>query len=61
MTLLWTKFTAWLSGWPESKSKKEIEQDFLFLEEEELKKKPKKPKGLKPKGLKPKKKKVKKQ
>ena len=46
---LYTKFCAWLSGWPESKSKKEIEQDFLFLEEEELKKKPKKPKGLKPK------------
>ena len=49
MKTLWDKFTAWLSGWPESKSKKEIEQDFLFLEEEELKKKPKKPKGLKPK------------
>ena len=46
---IWNKFIAWLSGWPESKSKKEIEQDFLFLEEEELKKKPKKPKGLKPK------------
>ena len=46
---IWSKFTGWLSGWPESKSKKEIEQDFLFLEEEELKKKPKKPKGLKPK------------
>ena len=46
---VWNKFIAWLSGWPESKSKKEIEQDFLFLEEEELKKKPKKPKGLKPK------------
>ena len=45
---IWSKFTGWLSGWPESKSKKEIEQDFLFLEEE-LKKKPKKPKGLKPK------------
>ena len=59
MKTLWDKFTAWLSGWPESKSKKEIEQDFLFLEEEELKKKPKKPK--KPKGLKPKKKRVKKQ
>ena len=49
MKELWSRFTSWLSGWPESKSKKEIEQDFLFLEEEELKKKPKKPKGLKPK------------
>ena len=46
---VWNKFTAWLSGWPESKSRKETEQDFLFAEEEELKKKPKKPKGLKPK------------
>ena len=43
---VWDRFIAWLSGWPESKSKKETEQDFLFLEEEELKKKPK---GLDPK------------
>ena len=35
---VWSKFTSWLSGWPESKSKKEIEQDFIFAEEEELKK-----------------------
>ena len=49
MKRLWNRFTAWLSGWPESKAKETREEDFLFLEEEELKKKPKKPKGLKPK------------
>ena len=46
---VWNKFTSWLSGWPESKARKTREEDFLFLEEEELRKKPKKPKGLKPK------------
>ncbi len=46
MTVL-SKFTSWLSGWPESKSRKsEREQIYLFAEEEELKKKPK---GLDPK------------
>jgi len=44
---IWSKFTSWLSGWPESKeSKKERELAYLFEEEEELKKKPK---GLNPK------------
>ena len=42
---IWSRFTGWLSGWPESKSKKEIEQDFLFLEEEELRKNQKNQKG----------------
>ena len=43
----WSRFTSWLSGWPESKkSKKEREQIYLFEEEEKLKKKPK---GLDPK------------
>ena len=47
---VWSKFTAWFSGWPESKERKsEKELAYLFEEEEELKKKPKKPKGLKPK------------
>ena len=47
---VWNRFTAWLSGWPESKERKQrrMEVDKLF-EEVELKKKPKKPKGLKPK------------
>ena len=47
---VWSKFTAWFSGWPESKERKQrrMEVDKLF-EEVELKKKPKKPKGLKPK------------
>jgi len=57
MKELWNKFTAWFSGWPESKEerKKEVELAYLF-EEEELKKKAKK----KVKGLNPKKKKGKK-
>ena len=42
---VWNRFTAWLSGWPESKAKKEREDIYLF-EEEEMKKKPK---GLKSK------------
>jgi hypothetical protein len=55
----WSRFTSWLSGWPESKeSKKEREQIYLFAEEEELRTKQegrlrvkvkKKPKGLNPK------------
>ena len=44
---MWSKFTAWLSGWPESKDRKsEKEYAYLFEEEEKLKKKPK---GLDPK------------
>ena len=51
---VWSKFTSWLSGWPESKeSKKERELAYLFEEEKELKKKPK--------GLNPKEKKTRKQ
>ena len=44
---IWNRFIAWLSGWPESKERKQrrMEIDKLF-EEVELKKKPK---GLKPK------------
>ena len=50
MKKIWNRFTAWLSGWPESKGRKQrrMEVDKLF-EEVELKKKPKKSKGLKPK------------
>ena len=37
MKKLWNRFTAWLSGWPESKqSKKEREQIYLFAEEEKM-------------------------
>ena len=44
---VWSKFTAWFSGWPESKEKKEkIELSYLFEEEKELRKKANKPKGL---------------
>ena len=66
MTSLWTKFTAWLSGWPEGtkEAKKMKEDEELFRKEEIIEKsvqeskarKTKKPKGLNPK----KKKKVKK-
>ena len=46
---IWNRFTAWLSGWPESKSRKsEREQEYLFAEEE-MKNKTKKSKGLNPK------------
>ncbi|MCH2405402.1 MAG: hypothetical protein MK200_04340 [Nitrosopumilus sp.] len=52
MTSLWTKFTAWLSGWPEgTKEDKKIKEDSVVIP------KPKKSKGLNPK----KKKRVKKQ
>ena len=53
---IWSRFTSWLSGWPESKDRKsEREQIYLFAEEEELRTKQegrlkvkvkKKPKGL---------------
>ena len=44
---VWSRFTSWLSGWPESKDRKsEKEYAYLFEEEEKLKKKPK---GLNPK------------
>jgi|TARA_B110000881_G_C18318490_1_gene385564 hypothetical protein len=57
---LYTKFCAWLSGWPESSKygRDDHEEDFLFAEEE---KKDRMRKAKKPKGLSPsKKKKVKK-
>ena len=34
MKKIWNRFTAWLSGWPESKAKREREQIYLFAEEE---------------------------
>ena len=50
---LYTKFCAWLSGWPESSKygRNDREEDFLFAEEEkkERMRTAKKPKGLKPK------------
>ena len=34
---VWSKFTSWLSGWPESKeSKKERELEYVFAEEEKM-------------------------
>ena len=33
----WSRFTSWLSGWPESKeSKKERELEYVFAEEEKM-------------------------
>jgi len=70
---LWTRFTSWLSGWPESAPRKEHrsdkDEDMLFREQEILAKEEiiKKSveesltrKAKKPKGVKPKKKKSKK-
>ena len=66
MTSLWTKFTAWLSGWPEgTKEAKKIKEDKeLFRKEEIIEKSVKESqarKTKKPKGLNPKKKKARKQ
>ena len=66
MTTLWTKFTAWLSGWPEGtkEAKKMKEDEELFKKEEIIEKSVKESqarKAKKPKGLKPKKKKARKQ
>ena len=37
MTLLWTKFTAWLSGWPEgTKEAKKIKEDEELFRKEEI-------------------------
>ena len=33
---VWSRFTSWLSGWPESKAKQEREQIYLFAEEEKM-------------------------
>jgi hypothetical protein len=66
MTSLWTKFTAWLSGWPEgTKEDKKMKADEeLFRKEEIIEKSVKESqtrKTKKPKGLKSKKKKARKQ
>jgi hypothetical protein len=57
---LYSKFCAWLSGWPESSPAKsgrtDTDEDMMFAEEEQMIRKnnnenfrEKKPKGLKPK------------
>ena len=58
---LYTKFCAWLSGWPESSQygRADREQDYIFAEEEAMIRENDKNIGKKPKGLKPKKKKKK--
>ena len=62
MKKLWTKFTSWLSGWPEgTKEDKKIKADEeLFKREKIIKEQVKESKARKvkkPKGLNPKKKK----
>ena len=62
MTSLWTKFTAWLSGWPEgTKEDKKIKADEELFKREKIineqVKESKARKVKKPKGLNPKKKK----
>ena len=62
MTTLWTKFTAWLSGWPEgTKEDKKIKADEEHFKKEEIIKKSVQEsrlrKAKKPKGLNSKKKK----
>ena len=58
---LYTKFCAWLSGWPESSQygRADREKDYIFAEEEAMIRENDKNIGKKPKGLKPKKKKKK--
>ena len=56
MKKLWNRFTAWLSGWPESKAKREREEEYLFAEEEHMIRENNRNIGKKPKGLNPKKK-----
>ena len=46
---VWSRFTSWLSGWPESKDRKSEKEYAYLFEEEEMKKKAKKPRGLNPK------------
>ena len=46
----WSRFTSWLSGWPESKNRKsEREQIYLFEEEEQMIRETNKNIGKKPK------------
>ena len=62
---LYSKFCAWLSGWPESSPAKsgrtDTDEDMMFAEEEQMIRKNNNEnfRGKKPKGLKPKKKKSK--
>ena len=59
---LYSKFCAWLSGWPESSPAKsgrtDTDEDMMFAEEEQMIRKNNKNIGKKPKGLKHKKKKM---
>ena len=56
---LYSKFCAWLSGWPESSPAKsgrtDTDEDMMFAEEEQMIRENNKNIGKKPKGLKEKK------
>ena len=56
---LYSKFCAWLSGWPESSPAKsgrtDTDEDMMFAEEEQMIRENNKNIGKKPKGLKAKK------
>ena len=58
---LYSKFCAWLSGWPESSLPKsgrtDTDEDMMFAKEEQMIRENNKNIGKKPKGLKAKKKK----
>ena len=60
---LYSKFCAWLSGWPESSPAKsgrtDTDEDMMFAEEEAMIRENNKNIGKKPRGLNPKKKKKK--
>ena len=53
---LYSRFTAWLSGWPEPMVKREREEEYLFAEEEQMIRENNRNIRKKPKGLNPKKK-----
>ena len=59
MKELWDRFTAWLSGWPESSPAKsgrtDTDEDMMFAKEEQMIRETNKNIGKKPKGLKAKK------
>ena len=42
MKKLWNRFTAWLSGWPESKHRIEEEEKMIKKNNKKIKKKPNK-------------------
>ena len=48
MKNIWNRFTAWLSGWPESKSRRSERDQIYLFEEEQMIRKNNKNMGKKP-------------